>query len=357
MIFDFFRKRDYTATLEPGNHVLQVKGGQRLLTAALEAGLDWPHDCRVGSCGACRCRLKSGRIKALTDFVYTLARDAIGAGEILACQTLLKSDVVIEVALGNALMALDEVPATIVGLRALTHDIVEMTVELERVAFGMAKPGQYVEISYAGLDTPRSYSFAHRPDVGDGRQFVFFIRRAPGGIFTEWLFGGERMGARLRLRGPYGRFVLREGDGCIVCVAGGSGLAPVYALLEEAVDRSDTRDCVVLFGARGQRDLYFMDEIAALGRRWTGRFILIPVLSEEPLDSGWSGARGLVTDAIEQAFAGGHFRPGDQGYLCGPPAMVDAAVSRLLMLGMDADGIYFDKFLDASTQPGGRTAI
>ena len=79
-MLSFFTKRNYTARLEPDGVTLLVKGGERRLTAALNAGLDWPHDCRVGSCGSCRCILKSGCINSLTDFVYTLALDDIRNG-------------------------------------------------------------------------------------------------------------------------------------------------------------------------------------------------------------------------------------------------------------------------------------
>jgi p-cymene monooxygenase electron transfer component len=74
------------------------------------------------------------------------------------------------------------------------------------------------------------------------------------------------------------------------------------------------------------------------------------VLSDEPVDSAWSGARGLVTDVIASVTGIESFRAGDQGYVCGPPAMVDAAVASLSRMGMAKAQIFFDKFLDASTR-------
>ncbi len=356
-MFDFFKKRDYTATIQATGHRFVVKGGQRLLTAALDAGLNWPHDCRVGSCGTCRCVLKSGRVKPLTDFVYTLDPADIAQGAILACQSLLKSDVVVEVALADGPLALEEVSGTITALRVLTHDIVELTVTLQRPCFRTARAGQYLELGTSQLKQARSYSLARAPASGDGSTVSFFIRHVPGGEFTDWLFAADRHGEPLSLRGPFGQFHRRVGSGRMICIAGGSGLAPVYALLEDAVLAGESRDCVVLFGARAIRDLYYLDELAALGQRWAGHFTLTPVLSDEPPASAWRGERGLVTDAIATACGTGHFEPNDQAYVCGPPPMVDAAIGRLTAMGMEKGSIFSDKFLDASTQAGGRHGL
>ena len=76
---------------------IDVAPGQTLLQAALEAGLPYPHNCRVGSCGTCKCRLVAGKVKQLTDTSYVLDGHERAAGAILACQTQLLSDVRIEV--------------------------------------------------------------------------------------------------------------------------------------------------------------------------------------------------------------------------------------------------------------------
>ena len=62
---------------------MTVKAGDNLLKAALDQGLAWPYNCRVGSCGTCRCRLKSGKIKPLNDFSYVLNKDEMDFGMIL----------------------------------------------------------------------------------------------------------------------------------------------------------------------------------------------------------------------------------------------------------------------------------
>ncbi|MBS0311471.1 MAG: 2Fe-2S iron-sulfur cluster binding domain-containing protein, partial [Proteobacteria bacterium] len=99
-MFGFFaRKGPHRARITTSGDTIEVGAGDNLLKAALNQGLAWPHNCRVGSCGQCRCRLVSGKIKPLNDFSYVLTGEEMDAGMILACQTSLRSDVEIEVAL------------------------------------------------------------------------------------------------------------------------------------------------------------------------------------------------------------------------------------------------------------------
>ena len=98
-MFGLFKKGPsvFTAKIASTGETFEVAGGVNLLQAALNAGIKWPHDCRVGSCGTCRCYLKEGKIKPLNDFSYVLDKEQLKSGMILACQSRLKSDVIVEV--------------------------------------------------------------------------------------------------------------------------------------------------------------------------------------------------------------------------------------------------------------------
>ena len=353
MLLDFFKKHDRSAQVTPSNERFVVPAGEKLLTAALEAGLAWPHDCRVGSCGKCRCILKDGKIKPLADFAYTLEHDDIAAGAILACQSQLKSDVVVEVALDDQANEIANAMGTISQLDQLTHDIISIEIELDQPSFSSTRAGQYFEVSTHDIALPRSYSLARRPDPKGVARLNFVIRHVPGGEFTDWLFNEQRTGEQLSLRGPFGDFYLREARERMFCVAGGSGLAPIIAIIEEGLAQKRTEDCIVLFGARTQADLYYTDVLNQLGEQWLGKFQLHPILSNENDSSDWSGKRGLVTSAIP-SFANDARFDNDQAYLCGPPAMIDAAIVEFERFGMPNSNIYFDKFLDASSMPSGR---
>lgn len=354
-------KKDWHASVNSGEHGFTVKAGDNLLNAALELGIPWPHDCRVGSCTTCKCTLKKGKTKSLTDFSYVLDPDQLKAGMILACQTHLKSDVEIEVDLDDASHASQIVSyeGTLSRIRDLTHDIKEIVITSDYPLpsrSGIA--GQYAEISYTELSAPRSYSYAKAPENEAQDEVTFFVRLVPGGEFTEWLFAEDRTGEKMTVAGPYGHFWLRPGGTPLICIAGGSGISSIKAVLESAVNEEVQRDCLFLFGARTQKDLYCLEEIAEIGSQWheSHSFEFIPVLNMEPEHSDWDGARGLVTDYLKTAYVDtGRILLGEaQGYLCGPPPMVDAAIKVMVEQGMKKDNIFFDKFLDASSMPGGR---
>ena len=98
-MFSLFQKKEknfFVKILNVDKNLI-VRKEEKLLTAALEKGIEWPHYCRVGSCGTCRCKLIKGRIRHLTDFGYVLDRDQINEGYILACQSVLKSDIEVEI--------------------------------------------------------------------------------------------------------------------------------------------------------------------------------------------------------------------------------------------------------------------
>ena len=100
-MFSLFTKQpdNYTAFVNTAEHSIAVASGKTLLTAALEQGLQWPHRCKVGSCGTCKCKIVSGKVKPLIDFIYVLDQTAIDDGYVLACQSELKSDIEVAVEL------------------------------------------------------------------------------------------------------------------------------------------------------------------------------------------------------------------------------------------------------------------
>ena len=353
------KKTEFDADINNGTAKLTVKKGENLLKAGLEAGLAWPHDCRVGSCGTCKCVLKKGKIKALTDFTYVLDGEQLKAGTILACQSILRSDIEVDVELGDTPVAeLIHLNGSIAKINDLTHDIKELVVKCDGDFNRDMMAGQYAEIAVEGISAPRSYSFAKAPRNEVNGEFSFYIRRVPGGEFTEWLFAENRQGTPVSLSAPYGQFYQRPLDSQMVCIAGGSGMSAIRAILEDCVLDQVQRNCIYLFGARAQQDLYCAEDMQRIKEQWHKdyTFEYVPVLSEEPEGSGWTGPTGFVTTHFQQAYvdSGVLDLTNAQGYLCGPPPMIDAGIESLKSAGISEESIYFDKFLDASSIPGGR---
>lgn len=211
--------------------------------------------------------------------------------------------------------------------------------------------GQYATLKPDHLVKPRAYSFARAPEKEKPDEHTFFIRLLEGGLFSGWLFEKDRVNEPLTLSGPVGKFGLDDSDKLMLCVAGGSGMSAIYSLLEHAAGQQIPRDALFLYGARSQKDLYLLDEIKAFAKAWhpQHKFEFIPVLSQEPEDSGWQGARGNVTDYMRTKFLDTLAVDLDNtvAYFCGPPPMIDLGIQELTNKGMQAENIRYDKFEDA----------
>ncbi|MDD3444612.1 MAG: fatty acid desaturase [Zavarzinia sp.] len=309
---------------------------ETILQAALREGIDFPYSCRVGGCATCKCKLVEGEVRELTEKTYILSDEELDQGYILACQSVPK---------GNVTIALDAAAAVprqsrrgeVMAQARLTPDITHLTVKLDApVAY---RAGQFGDVTFDILpDATRSYSFA-TPPSGDGT-VEFFVRKVPGGSCSSLVNDRDLRGEMLTLEGPGGDFWLRPGAEPLLLVAGGSGLAPILALLRGASEADRARPVTLYFGARTRQDLYAIDAIEALRASWKAPFRFVPVLSAGTEGDGWSGARGLVTDHLVEGLD-----TAASVYLCGPPAMIDKAETLLRERGVGARQIHADRFL------------
>jgi CDP-4-dehydro-6-deoxyglucose reductase len=185
--------------------------------------------------------------------------------------------------------------------------------------------GQYVDVMLPG-ERRRSFSLANPPH--DAALLELHVRRAPGGAFSEQVFGGMQAGSLLRIEGPLGQFVYQPGDRPLLAIGGGTGYAPLKAILREVIESGARRDVMLFWGARTTADLYedaWLRDLAAKHPRfhYTG-------VTDE-----------LVHEAVLHSVAG---LAGFDVYAAGPPAMIDAVRATLPRQGADPARIYFDSF-------------
>lgn len=328
----------HMVTVYPSGRRFEVADDQWLLDAALENDIPIPYNCRVGACGTCQVRLLSGEVAMTPDVV--LSDEEIEAGYILACQARAKTDLEILIAED----AMQVIPARIDLLERLSPSIMHLRCTLDQ---GICyQPGQYAQVNRAGLDRPRAYSFASACQNQDKsqKQVDFFVRLVPGGRFTTWLFDEAKPGDTLELTGPFGTFGLRKDAAPMILVAGGSGLAPIKAIMEGALQLGLVRPAWLFFGVQTEKDLFDLQDIQRIQKAWPSSFSFVPVLSNEPADSPWQGARGFVHQVIAKT---PQLPQNAEAYICGPPPMVDATVDTLSQLGLARDKIFADRFLDS----------
>jgi len=232
--------------------------------------------------------------------------------------------------------------AKVAGKRALTHDIIELKMELVEPREIDFTAGQYVQLEsrkYKGRESVnRAYSISSLPSE---KGFVeLMIRRVPEGICTTWVFDHLKEGDEINFSGPYGDFRLTDSGAPAVFIAGGSGMAPIWSILRDMRERGDSRKSAYFFGALTSADLFYTEELKKLESE-TGTFSYIPALSGEKEGSGWIGERGLITDVVKRILPD---LTGYEAYLCGSPGMIDACIKVLTESGIPADRIFYDKF-------------
>ncbi|MEW5815387.1 MAG: oxidoreductase, partial [Spirochaetota bacterium] len=162
----------------------------------------------------------------------------------------------------------------------------------------------------------------------------------PNGICTTYVHNYLKEGDEVTINGPYGEFFLRDTERDIVCIAGGSGMAPIKSILLNMAEKGNMRKVTYFFGARTQQDLFLVEEMRELEKKLPN-FKFIPALSNPEEGSSWDGETGLITEVVAR-----HITTSDkiEAYLCGSPGMIDACVKVLTEKGVPKELIYFDKF-------------
>lgn len=323
-----------------------VRRNDLLLLSAIDQKVDYPHNCRVGTCGRCKSRLLKGRISPMVDFALSpLTNKELEQGYILACQAKVRTDLEVEVKLGDhPALPPRSVSARVASWQRLPGEVVDLRLRLDQpLPF---EAGQYAVLASSGSFVRRSFSFYDAPPEpgSEGADEIgFLIRRLPGGRFSDWLYAGDRTGLKIWVEGPFGVMGVDDPDRDALCVAGGTGLAPILSIVADRLRRSSRARFIIVFGVRTAQDRFAEAMLKDLMARAPDRIRLITVLSHEPEDSDWSGPRGLVTAPLNEQLAF-NYREG-VAFICGGLPMVEATERRLLALGMPADRLHADKFI------------
>jgi CDP-4-dehydro-6-deoxyglucose reductase, E3 len=334
--------------LEPSGRTFVVNAGETVLEAAIRAGIGLPYGCRNGACGACKATLRAGELAygEHQDRAITAAEKA--AGKALTCCTRPLGDVVLEVRelAGLKDLAIRTLPARVERIERPAEDVAILHLKLPAADRLQFLAGQYIDILMKG-GIRRSYSMANAPH--DDTHLQLHVRRTPGGAFSKYVFEEMKERAIIRFEGPLGSFYLREdSDKPMILVAGGTGFAPVKAVVEHAFHKGIDRQMVLYWGVRSLADLY-LPELPVQWQRDHPNFTFIPVLSDPRPEDGWHGRTGFVHQAVLDDFPS---LSGYQVYACGAPAMTDIAKKTFVEeRGLPEDEFYCDAFTYSAPMP------
>lgn len=317
--------------------VIPVDGDDTLLNHLSANKIFIPSACGgKATCGHCKVRVTEGGGNTLPTEEIFLDKKQKADGIRLACQVKVKDNIKIEIP--NELLSVQEYETVVESITDMTHDIKQIRFKLisSKMEF---KAGQYAQIKVPGIDVFRAYSIASSPD--DSGVVELIIRYVPNGVATSFVHQALEVGDKITLTGPYGDFYLQEdSERDIICIAGGSGKAPIKSILYYMKERGMTRKIKYFFGARTKKDLYLTEELMELSKQFPN-FQYYPALSE-PLESdNWTGDVGLITDVVDR-YSKDLLE--SEAYLCGSPGMIDACNRVLINNGMQLENIYYDKF-------------
>ncbi len=319
--------------------VIDCDEDELVMDAAFRAKINIPMDCRDGVCGTCKCFAEKGEYELGFYLDEAMTEDEASEGFVLSCQMTPKSDCVVKVPASSLACktGAETVAAEVVAVDALSETSFGLRVKLAKpISF---LPGQYVNIGVPGTDKHRSYSFSSAPGAEDGS---FLIRNLPGGVMSTWLGQIAKPGDKLELTGPMGAFYLRPIERPQLWLAGGTGLAPFLAMLEQVAAQGSDHPIRLYYAVTRGADLVELDRMRALADR-IGNVQIVTILAAKDEDHD---RKGFVTDHLEVS----DFNGGDSDvYLCGPPPMVEAVRQHMGALGVAPASFHFEKFNPTET--------
>lgn len=283
----------------------------------------------------------------MVDFALSpLTNAELEEGYILACQAKVRSDLEVDVdIIDHEVIEPRMLPGVISFWKQLPGDVIDMRVQLEEPLIFQA--GQYTSIATSGSFVRRMFSYYDQPLKSGNHEVGFLIKRLPGGKFSQWLYDEDRQGVRLWLEGPFGQMGLEASEEDAICIAGGTGIAPILSVVNDRLEKFPEASITIVFGVRQEEDLFALDKLSSIEARAKGRVKVIPVLSHESEGSPWQGRRGLVTAVLTPTLISSYSDVA--AFICGSVPMVNAVEAHLLMLGVPKDRIHADKFEPATS--------
>lgn len=378
--------------INQGVKILKVSGGSSILQSLSSQGIFLPSACGGrGSCGACKVQVLSEEGPLLPTEIPHLSSQEQSQNFRLGCQVKVKKD--IRLSIPEKLFNINEFECIVERIVDLTYDIKHVIMKIQKSETINFKSGQYAQIvipPFTWKDVINSIgeekaeemkketlAFNNRVKVSskpgipdfvlkgeaqndnrieraysmsnssyDNTHIEMMIRWVPAGVASTYVHTLLKEGQKISCVGPFGDFYLRDTRATMICVAGGSGMAPIKSILYDLYHKGEKeREVWFFFGARTTKDLFLVEELQKLSKQMPN-FHFIPALSDAEPQENWQGEKGLITEVLNKYIQ--DLIKGDvssfEGYLCGSPGMLDACVKVMQDNKMKKENIFFDKF-------------
>ena len=332
---------EFQVTNQTTGRKYSVRPSENILDAILRHGSAVSYSCRNGTCAACKADLVSGRVVYDEYSKSALSDEEAADGAVLLCRAHPRENVEIRApelsTLFNA--TIQKLPCRILSLNRLTHDVMEVKLRLPpRTSFHYIA-GQYIDIMMRD-GRKRGFSIANPPGIED--IIALHVRHVPNGRFTTYVFQSMKKGDIFRFEGPLGTFFLRDdSDQPLIMIAGGTGFAPIHAIIEDMILSNTRRKIHLFWGVRDQQDLYHTDKIDTWKQFFGDEFHSTAVLSEPKDDDDWHGETGWVHDAVLRCYPD---LTQYEVYASGPPPMIDVIREKFPEYGLNPANLFYDSF-------------
>ena len=345
-----------TIRLSPSGKDVAAETGDTVLGALERAGYALDNNCRAGACGECKTKVLCGEVDQGVVLDMALSRQDRDEGYRLMCMAKPTSELVeIEYGTDDARPLLfpprDRILCVVTDKLPRTPSIVELRLRpvAEPIRFW---PGQYLLVGDERSGAPpRPYSIANAPR-SDG-EISLLVTRVPDGATSTWIHDRLAVGDRITVGGPYGPFSADPGtDGPVLCLAAGSGLAPILALTDAALRRGFKHPVTIVYSARTEDDV-FDDGLIAW---WTAKhrrfdFRVTYTGDQPPENARFTGRIPHVLDDVAKG-PGGDLT-GRSIYIAGHPGFVDDCVAAVAARGVPDQQVFVERYhpQHATSQP------
>lgn len=329
--------------LHPSGRAVECYSGDTVLTALEKQGYALPNNCRAGACGECKVKVISGQFDQGMVLDMALSQEERQQGYGLMCMAKpLSDELVIE--WGTA----DAKPKLFPPQKNQRYVILETLACTPRIKQLRLRPlgkvmrfwpGQYVTLGEDANTSPeRCYSIANAPKTNG--EITLQITKVPDGKTSNWVHDQLKVGDVLKVNGPYGTFIGDLAtDTPVLCLAAGSGLAPILSLTDAALSRGFRKPVTLMLSARTEEDLYSHGLISyweAKHRNFSYKPTITHAQSEKHLT-------GLLPEVLPKTFED---LSKHSIFIAGSPGFVEACIAAVKELGAVDEQIFHEGYFD-----------
>ncbi len=313
------------------NEVFNVSTSHSVLDTLLENGHDIPNNCRAGACQSCLMQVIKGKVPSQAQ---NGLKDSYKAKDFfLACRCEPEEDLEIQLPDANEL----KVPATVTEINKLSEDVIELKIKTTDIFNYHA--GQYVTL-WRDEELGRSYSLASLPQDKD---LSFHIKLIPDGKFSHWVHHDLRVADAISVQGPAGDCFYTPGNPQqnLLLIGTGTGLAPLYGIINDAIQQGHRGEIYLFHGAVNSAGLYLYEKLLQLEKEHSNfKYYPCVMVTEENISTKIT--QGDITKiALE-------YVPQPVGwktFLCGDEKLVKNLQRQVFLAGGSMNDIYADPFI------------